>query len=497
MLKRLAKTVIDFWIKPVRAEPMALFRICISLIVLLDTSITLLPYAADWYGVTGLYPPESIQHYVDSYKRWSLIPAAASDETVRLGLWALIVCAAASTFGLLTRFATVGMWALLVSFHMRNPLILNGGDILLRASTFYVMLMPGGAAWSFDNLIRRRLMQPVQPGVIRKVLVLPFTHLARWDETFRGEASTGWVRPWTLRLAQIQLAVVYFFTGIDKVRGVNPGKGGYGDWVGGDAVGLALNHGTIARFEFLTGWPLWIFAPATWITLAWEVAFPLLVLWGRTRWYALSLGVLLHVGIFATMEVTHFSWTILSYYWLLIPAAVLIDMAGKATGSTEERINTVFYDGMCPVCKKSKRTLERLDWLGRLKYADIHDRQFAETELPDVTYADMLKQMYVKRPDGSYFGGYYAFRAMAPMLPLCWALVPFLWLPGAAFVGTRVYRFIAKNRFKYAKCDDEFRSLHLKLLAGNEVDDEVIAKVIALHEKYRASKPEPGAPATG
>ena len=87
----------------------------------------------------------------------------------------------------------------------------------------------------------------------------------------------------------------------------------------------------------------------------------MLVLWKRTRWYALSFGYVLHVGIFATMEVTHFSWTILSFYWLMIPGAVLIDMAGKATGSVEKRIYTVFYDGMCPICKKSKRTLERLE----------------------------------------------------------------------------------------------------------------------------------------
>lgn len=497
MLTRLLKSVVDFWIKPVRAEPLAAFRISISLIVLLDTSFTLLPYASDWFGAHGLYPADSIRTFVDSYNRWSVLAPDASDAQIRLVIWLLIACSAASFLGLFTRLATVGMWVLLVSLHMRNPIILNGGDILLRASTFYLMLMPAGAAWSLDNLVRRKLLKPVQPGWGRKLASLPFTHVARWDESLRGESSTGWVRPWTQRLAQIQLVIVYFFTGIDKVRGVRPG-GDWGDWMGGRAVGLALNHGTIARFEFLTGWPLWMFAPATWITLAWEIAFPLLVLWRRTRWYALSIGVLLHVGIFATMEVTHFSWTTLSYYWLFISSAVLIDMAGKATGASEKRVYTVYFDGMCPICRKSKRTLERLDWLGRLKYADIHDRKFAEAELPDVSYADMLKQMYVKRPDGLNFGGFYAFRAMAPMLPLCWPLVPFLWLPGASFLGTRVYSYIAKNRFKYAKCDDEFCSLHLKLLAGNKVDDEVIAKVIELHEKYRnAQKQEPGAQATG
>ncbi|MCA8913413.1 MAG: HTTM domain-containing protein, partial [Planctomycetes bacterium] len=345
MLARLLKTVVDFWIKPVRAEPLAAFRICIALIVLIDTSFTLLPYATDWFGAHGLYPADSIKSFVNSYWRWSLLPPDASDTTVRLGLWALIAFAATSVLGLFTRVSTVGMWALLVSYQMRNPVILNGGDILLRASTFCLVLMPSGAAWRLDNLLRRKLMRPIQPALWRKLLCLPLTHVARWEEVFRGESSTGLVRPWSLRIAQIQLVIVYFYTGVDKVRGVQL-NGSLGDWVGGKAVGLALSHGTIARFGFLAGWPWWIFAPATWITLAWEIAFPVLVLWKRTRWYALSFGYVLHVGIFATMEVTHFSWTILSFYWLMIPGAVLIDMAGKATGSVEKRIYTVFYDGM-------------------------------------------------------------------------------------------------------------------------------------------------------
>ena len=78
---------------------------------------------------------------------------------------------------------------------------------------------------------------------------------------------------------------------------------------------------------------------------------------------------------------------------------------------------------------------------------------------------------------------------MAPVLPLCWPIVPLLWLPGVAFVGRRVYAFIARNRFRFAKCDNEFCSMHLKLLAGKEIDDAVIARVVELHTKYRASSP--------
>ena len=145
-------------------------------------------------------------------------------------------------------------------------------------------------------------------------------------------------------------------------------------------------------------------------------------------------------------------------------------------------MHTVFYDGVCPICRKSRRTLERMDWLGRLRFEDIHDRSVAERELPEVSYADMLRQIYVKRADGSYFGGFECVRALAPVLPLLWPIAPLLWLPGMRLIGSRMYKFIARNRFRYAKCDDEFCSLHLKLLAGKEVTDDNVRQVVELHE---------------
>lgn len=459
----------DLWLKPVRAERLAAFRIAIAMIVLIDTAISLLPDAADWFGVEGAFSPAQFEAWRSEWMRWSVLPIDASDGMIQALLLLLMLFAAMTALGLLTRVASIGMWILLVSFHTRNPHILNGGDTLLRVATFYLMLMPAGAAWSIDNLVRARV----------------------------GWRVDGWVMPWSLRLAQLQIMIVYFATGLEKLRGFEPIFGGadgapgtrLGDWLSGEAVHKAISHATLGRMGWLVeDWPWWIFAPLTWATLLFEVFFIALVVWRRTRWYALAFGFALHFGIFLTMEVTHFSWTTLSYYLLFVPAAVLMDMAGKETGSNVQRRYLVFYDEMCPVCKKSKRTLERLDWLKRMSFADIHDRRIAEAELPEVSYADMLREMYVKRPDGSYFGGFKAFRAMAPMLPLCWPLIPFLWLPGVAWVGKRVYAFIARNRFKFAKCDDEFCSLHLKLLAGKELDEEVIRQVVELHEKRRASK---------
>lgn len=449
----------EYWTKPVRPEPMAFFRVLIAAIVLLDTATSLVPFADLWFTRSGPNPAGFAEQFTHLDLPWSLI---GGSTTGAVSMWiAIALCAAALLvlLGLCTRPACVAMWACIVVLHLRAPNILNAGDVLLRVACFYLVLMPAGAAYSLDNLLRAR----------------------------RGLAVGQAVPPWSLRLAQIQICILYTATAIEKLMGfasfADPG-----DWVGGSAVRRTMAHALIARWPWFNDLPLWVSAPASWLTLGWELFFPLLVLWRRTRYAALAYGVILHLGIFALMEVTHFSLTTLAWYWLFVPAVVVMDLAGRQTGSTEKRIHTVFFDGMCPVCKKAKRNLERLDWLGRLQYEDIHNRPVAETALPAVTYADMLRQMYVKRPDGSYFGGFEAFRALASVLPLCWPLVPLLWLPGAKWIGTRMYKFIARNRFKFAKCDDEACSLHLKLLAGKELDETVIKQVIELHERYRKAK---------
>ncbi len=54
-------------------------------------------------------------------------------------------------FGIRTRLATFGSWALLLSLHHRNPAILQAGDALLRLLLFWAMLLPLGARWSVDS----------------------------------------------------------------------------------------------------------------------------------------------------------------------------------------------------------------------------------------------------------------------------------------------------------------------------------------------------------
>lgn len=122
---------------------------------------------------------------------------------------------------------------------------------------------------------------------------------------------------------------------------------------------------------------------------------------------------------------------------------------------TRRTRHTVLYDAACPLCGRSRRGIQRLDWLRRLHFVDANDHAAALEFVPDATHDDLLELMHLVRSDGEVFTGFEAFRAMAPSLPLMWPLVPFLWLPGSRWLGDRIYDRIARNRSRSGSCPDD------------------------------------------
>src|SRR6056297_3563580 len=113
-------------------------------------------------------------------------------------LWAialLFVFAAAMTIGYRTRLATVCSWLLLLSLHARNPMVLNGGDTLLRVLLFWAMFLPLSERWAVDA---RRTDEPraTVSNVATMALLLQVTamyvvnaiHKSRGEMWFNGEA---------------------------------------------------------------------------------------------------------------------------------------------------------------------------------------------------------------------------------------------------------------------------------------------------------------------
>ncbi|HET9888294.1 MAG TPA: DUF393 domain-containing protein [bacterium] len=106
----------------------------------------------------------------------------------------------------------------------------------------------------------------------------------------------------------------------------------------------------------------------------------------------------------------------------------------------------VFYDGECSLCTASVRKLEALDSLGRLEYRNIRDpRTFAAH--PEIDPQRALARMQLLPPGKNHpLEGFHAFRWIAARLPALWITVPLLWIPGASWIGTRIYDRVARTR---------------------------------------------------
>jgi predicted DCC family thiol-disulfide oxidoreductase YuxK len=115
----------------------------------------------------------------------------------------------------------------------------------------------------------------------------------------------------------------------------------------------------------------------------------------------------------------------------------------------------VIYDGECQLCIRSVALLRRLDVFGRLAYQNARETFQLPKTLPPIAADKLLEQMHVVTPGTDQrraYGGFYAFRWLAWQLPVFWPLVPLLYLPGAAWVGERVYAWVARNRFRLVPC---------------------------------------------
>ena len=206
--------------------------------------------------------------------KWSLGSFAPS-FAARYGL--TLAAALCLALGLFTRVAAVAVWVLLSSW--LNPLGpgTNAGDMIVRATAFLVMV-----AGVCGHLHRTHSLDAL---------------MFRRDARFENDRITSW----TTRLLQIQIVLIYFFSGFTKAGSV--------DWTQGVAMHYVFGQTVWQRLDM--SWAAASVIPvaaATFGSLLFElVVFPVLV-WPRaTRVPVLVAGVLFHVAIGLTVRILVFT----------------------------------------------------------------------------------------------------------------------------------------------------------------------------------------------
>ena len=128
---------------------LAVFRVGLALLVLADLAHRCLDFR-EHYTDFGLLPRGALLSRFTNPATFCLHAAFGSawGTSVLFLLHALF--AVGLLLGYRTKLCTVACWALMVSLHVRNPMVLQGGDDLLRMLLFWAMFVPLGASHAMD-----------------------------------------------------------------------------------------------------------------------------------------------------------------------------------------------------------------------------------------------------------------------------------------------------------------------------------------------------------
>lgn len=124
----------------------------------------------------------------------------------------------------------------------------------------------------------------------------------------------------------------------------------------------------------------------------------------------------------------------------------------------------VIFDGDCRICTGQITRLNRWDRGCRLAFLSLHDPQVAE-RFPDLSYDQLMAQMYVVDPQGARHGGVEALKYLSRRLPTLWWLAPVLHFPGSRPLWGWAYRRVAESRYRWGRlneCSDGACQLHLR-----------------------------------
>jgi predicted DCC family thiol-disulfide oxidoreductase YuxK len=391
---------------------LALFRVGLALLILGDLFMRaqdLNAFYTDW----GVLPRDTFTRYVAD--PWIISLHLLS------GKWQVeaVMFATAALFAIMlllgwrTRFATIATWVMLTSLQNRNPVILQGGDTLLRMMTFWAMFLPLGLVYSVDAALD--------------------------SEPERKKPQTIFSAGTVALMAQI--AMVYWFAVSLKT---GP------EWrTEGSAVYYALSLEQMAHplGRWLTQFPNFL-RFLTFFTLVVEAAAPifLFIPWRsqQIRTLAVLFLISLHLGFATFLNVGHFPFVgsvimlpmLTSWFWdYARPASEYLDR--KMEGRKQLRI---YYDANCAFCRRAALILRTL-------VSPATELREGQSDAAIYQQMQENKSWVLTRADKTYYrtdalAELFSHSPVFVLWPIAWALR----LPPIMGPSDRLYAVIERSR---------------------------------------------------
>ena len=270
-----------FWFTPSNPFLLSVLRIFVGSLLAWSNFVWLLDQEG-FFGLSGWQSAGNVWRLNDQPWHWSwYFPAQTLLATKSLTAVSLLASISLSV-GLLTRPAACIAFAGYVSAVNRAPLNTFGFDDVLGIMLVPLIIGTAGARLSVDSIFQKKQSVPNTETTI------------------------------ALRLIQVHLCILYFFSGCGKLLGAS--------WWEGTALWGAvanIQYRTI-DLTFLAWHPLLINA-LTLGTLFWEVSYSALI-WPRlTRPLVLAMAAFVHLGIGLTMGMMEFGIAMLIANMAFLP----------------------------------------------------------------------------------------------------------------------------------------------------------------------------------
>ena len=270
----------EFWFAPKPLLNLAFFRIllCLTLFFMyLRRQFDL----ENFYTDSGLVPTNAAYDIMPDFYHPAFTWFFWSGDGVFWAHLALLIGLAGLVFGLGGRAVTALVWILDIGFLQRNYSLAFGADLI---GAIFLLLLIGTqscAELSVWNLWRKKATRPV----------------------------SDFITPVFFRMIQVQVCVIYAYSGFEKLKG--------NSWWDGTALWTVFANGqmVIADLTWLRHFP-WIIVALTFSTILFEIYFPILVWVRRLRPYLLVLGLFFHLGIGVSMALMNFTLIMVSPYLL-------------------------------------------------------------------------------------------------------------------------------------------------------------------------------------
>lgn len=268
------------------------------------------------------------------------------------------------------------------------------------------------------------------------------------DSLRRGKDPLRIRRPFFVqRLLQLQLAWTFWYTALSKVTAG-------GNWITGNPYYCLMRYPASGVVRDFVGRAWLAQHPGACYVLGlslltFEFVLPFCWFFKRTRTAAIALGILFQFMLWGTLHVpTIFLFLFPPLMLLFIEPEAIVQWVERRQEATAAQGRAVlFYDGRCGLCLESVKRLRVLDLFGWVDPLDFHLQPDLARLHPALTPERCRSEMILLEPNGTLSGGYHAFARLTTRLPLLMGLAPVAHLPGAAWMGTRVYRWIAAHRY--------------------------------------------------